>query len=589
MAARVVGRAMAAPKAVAEAKVCHPGLTMAVNMPSFLRVRSKIENWQVMGAPWEVLQVIQKGVQPNWPLPDYLSCHAKEKDCSEIALAEKVLQQYLAVGAVKEVHPSGTRHLVPWFIIQKGEGSSEKLRLIADCRELNRFFEPKPFKMDHWHSIFPYLRRGMWAAKIDLKDAYFHLALGEGLRPYVRMQVGPKVYEFQAACFGLSTLPQLWTLVMKVLQKAWRSRGIMCFLYLDDILLVGPTPLLVQRHLDIMLESLQSLGLEINEKKSTLKPVQEIEHLGFGVNFQEGTLQVPVQKLKSIRKELGKLVTQKILTPRKMAAILGSVRSFLMAMPFLRAFTDVLAQFVGQHQSSGWDKKQPVPLEIFQQVKELGSLMNTWQGRCLGGLVAVRNLHSDSSDQAWAGVDVGTGNLVQDFWRERGSLHINVKELHAAVNTVMSLSKAKEKVHLRVDNSVVFSYLTKGGGRIPSLNAIVRPFLKWCMEKQVTLQVTQVKSQDCLADGPSRWFDFGDFTLDQGLFLQLLFRLKNVVQPRVDCFASPGNNKLPKNVSRWPHWGPWEVDALRCPLEHMPPCYAPVACAKKLTLKMCTL
>ena len=135
----------------------------------------------------------------------------------------------------------------------------------------------------------------------------------------------------------------------------------MCFLHLDDIPLVGPNSLLVQRHLTIMPESINSLGLEINEKKSTRKPVQEIEHLGFWVKFEEGTLQVPLQKLKSIREELGKLVTQKVLTPRKMVAILGSVRSFLMAMPFLRAFTDLLAQFVGQYESSGWEKNNKSP------------------------------------------------------------------------------------------------------------------------------------------------------------------------------------------------------------------------------------
>jgi hypothetical protein len=414
----------------------------------------------------------------------------------------------------------------------------------------------------------------MFAAKIDLKDAYFHLGKGNIIRPYVRMAVGQNVYEFHAACFGLSTLPQQWTMVMKVLQKVWRSRGIMCFLYLDDILLVGPTPRIVATHLQFMLETLDALGLQVNQKKSVLTPSQEVEHLGFKIDFQTGRLQVPSQKLKAIRKEMGKLVTHVEMTPRRMAAILGTVRSFLMAMPFLRAFTDMLTQFINQHQPQGWDQKFQIPPALHQQVRELNGLMHSWQGRQLGGWVAVRNLHSDSSDLAWAGVDMNTGTVVQEFWREQGCLHINVKELRAAISTVMSLSKKGEKVHLRVDNSVVFSYLHKGGGRIPSLNALVRPFLRWCMEKDVVLQLTQVKSADCLADGPSRWVDPGDYTIHPPLLKLLLKKFHRFILPEVDCFASPGNAQFPKFISRWPHWEAWEVDALRCPLDKVGDCYA---------------
>ena len=95
----------------------------------------------------------------------------------------------------------------------------DKLRLITDCRELNQYFIPKPFKLENWGEIFPFLRKGMWAAKIDLKHAYFHLGIAEELKPYICIQVEQKVFQFQAACFGMSTLPQHWQSVMKVFIK----------------------------------------------------------------------------------------------------------------------------------------------------------------------------------------------------------------------------------------------------------------------------------------------------------------------------------------------------------------------------------
>ena len=105
--------------------------------------------------------------------------------------------------------------------------------------------------------------------------------------------------------------------------------------------------------------------------------------------------------------------------------------------------------------------------------------MDFWKGRTFQGKTAVRELHSDSSQEAWAGVDITTGKIIQEFWREKSVLHINVKELEAAINTVKSLAKPGEHVKLKVDNSVTHWYVMKGGGQIPSLNHMVRPFLKW--------------------------------------------------------------------------------------------------------------
>ena len=76
---------------------------------------------------------------------------------------------------------------------------------------------------------------------------------------------------------------------------------------------------------------------------------------------QGGVLKVPSEKLTTCRRELGKLLTHREMSCRKMAAILGQVRSFLTAMPFLRAFTDLMLQFVSHHRNLGWDHVQMVP------------------------------------------------------------------------------------------------------------------------------------------------------------------------------------------------------------------------------------
>ena len=332
---------------------------------------------------------------------------------------------------------------------------------------------------------------------------------------------------------------------------------------------------MVRKQLATMLQDLSDSGMVVNHKKSTLEPTQEVEHLGFSLDLKRGLLQVPQEKLKTIRRELEKILTHSEMTCRKMAAILGATRAFLMAMPFLRGFTDQLVQFVNQQQHRGWDQKLSLPWELQQQVKEMNHVMEQWKGRSFLGKIPVRELHSDSSQEAWAGVDITSGTTIQEFWRNKSGLHINVKELEAAINTVKSLAKKKEHVSLKVDNSVTFAYLSKGGGRIPSLNKQIRPFLTWCMEHQITLDIQLIKSADDLADGPSRMRqDHGYYTLNRHLFEEVLSRFHSWVCPDVDMFASPGNHQLRKFVSRQPHWQALEVDALKCPFEGSTHCYA---------------
>ena len=310
--------------------------------PFYQRLRQRIPWWEKNTRNPEVLGLILNGVPATYSVPSSLSKVPCVRSREETKMALETIQEYLEVGAVKEINWHQAKHLIPWFVIKRGE----KLRLITNCKEINQFLEPKPFRLENWAEIFPYLRKGMWAAKIDLKHAYFHLGIAEALKPYMCIQVEDKVYQFQAACFGLSTLPQQWQSVMKVFLKKWRKQGLLTWVYLDDILVVGHSPQAVQKHLQIMLQDLEFSGMVINKKKSQLEPTQKVEHLGFSVDLKNGVLQVPQEKLKAIQKELGKLLTNKEMSCRKMAAILGATRAFLMAMPFLRAFTDQMVQSV---------------------------------------------------------------------------------------------------------------------------------------------------------------------------------------------------------------------------------------------------
>ena len=90
-----------------------------------------------------------------------------------------------------------------------------------------------------------------------------------------------------------------------------------------------------------------------------------------------------------------------------------------------------------------------------------------------------------------------------EFWREESGLHINVKELQAAIHTIKSLAHVGEVVHLCVDNSVALSYLLKGG-RLETFNVLMQGLWKWCMEHKIKLLTSMVPSAEDQVDGLSR-------------------------------------------------------------------------------------
>ena len=138
-----------------------------------------------------------------------------------------------------------------------------------------------------------------------------------------------------------------------------------------------------------------------------------VEHLGFQINFLEGKLQLPSQKVKGLRKELGKFVTKSSMTKRQVCAILGQIRSNLVAMPFLRAFTSLLVKFLREKSQDPWESRHQISKDIKDQLEDIKKHLQNWSGRQFHKK-PTRFLHSDSSTLGWGGLDITTGKFVQE-------------------------------------------------------------------------------------------------------------------------------------------------------------------------------
>ena len=190
--------------------------------------------------------------------------------------------------------------------------------------------------------------------------------------------------------------------------------------------------------------------------------------LGFSLGPQGGSTQSPLRKVDHLQKGVRKTphsqrnVLQKNGSHSGASQVLSDSNALSQGLhrPYAQVCISSQTSWVGPCTNG----TPPAPSRSFEN-KRFDALMG---GRAFQGMCPVRFLHSDSSDQVWAGLDTTTNTAVQDFWRDKSVLHINVKELQAAVHTIKSLGKPKEHIHFSVDNSVAFAYLRRGGAGSPT-------------------------------------------------------------------------------------------------------------------------
>ena len=95
--------------------------------------------------------------------------------------------------------------------------------------------------------------------------------------------VGDSVYQFRALCFGLSTAPQVFTLIMAPVSAIMHHHDFRILRYLDDWLVLASTFQEIVRARDFLLWLCQRLGIRVNLLKSSLIPKQTQDYLGITI------------------------------------------------------------------------------------------------------------------------------------------------------------------------------------------------------------------------------------------------------------------------------------------------------------------
>ena len=529
------------------------------------RLRENIAFWQNIGASNWLLRVIREGYcLPFVELPEakFFQNHTSALCNAEFVSTE--ISKLLKSGALVEVSPTDLRVCSPLGVAMNSSG---KLRLIVDLRYVNQHLRSCKFKYEDIRTAADLFQQGDWFFKFDYTSGYHHVEIFPDHTNFLgcswMVDGSCKFFKFTVLPFGLSVGPFIFTKIQKALTKHWRRQGIRIFTYLDDGAGADSDFSEAQRVSDMVRADVRRSGFVANDVKSQWVPVQSGELLGYVLNLQAGTFQVPQRRVDAFHKVLGDVTAHKfVVSARTAARFTGLLASMSLALgPVVRLWTRSLYRDILQAVS--WDSP-------FQLSADAQSEVVFWEKNFCNTGYPIWSpspkpevlTYSDASDCGWGGfaVQVGGQVAVGSWSVDESSKSSTFRELRATglvLESFAPLLRGKEVLH-RTDNKNTEIILSIGS-RKSDLHQEAVNIYRLCREFNIRLTVEGIsRDLNGVADELSRIEDSNDYKLDPSSFAYLD---KCLGPHTIDRFASVKTRQLDRFCSRFLNPGCEAVDA----------------------------
>eukprot|EP00800_Vazella_pourtalesii_P012821 TRINITY_DN3004_c0_g1_i1.p3 TRINITY_DN3004_c0_g1~~TRINITY_DN3004_c0_g1_i1.p3 ORF type:complete len:259 (+),score=8.28 TRINITY_DN3004_c0_g1_i1:1511-2287(+) len=231
-------------------------------------------NWTLISPPNNVLDYIEGLTLPltSEPIPTINQPLSLPKE--HIGFIRQEIPRLLSINAIQRTQERGFTS--PVFLRKKASG---QWRLILNLKLLKQLPLSSTLQDggNPMRSVCHNAER--LYDEIDLKDAYLTVAVHMKSRQYLQFEWENTLYQYITMPFGLSIAPFVFTKTLKRPITLLRLWGVRLIVYLDDILIAGPSTETTSLHTNWVIRLLSQLGFVINHKKSILNPTQEIEFL----------------------------------------------------------------------------------------------------------------------------------------------------------------------------------------------------------------------------------------------------------------------------------------------------------------------
>ena len=447
------------------------------------------------------------------------------------------------------------------FTRPKSDGS---YRFILNLKNLNEFVTFQHCKLESFKDVLDMITPGAWMSSVDLKDAYFSIAIHKDFIKFLKLLWEGKYFAFQCLPNGYGPALRMFTKILKQPFGYLRSLGHQSVVYVDESFLQGHSFEACQENVSVTVHLLQKLGFTVHPDKSILIPTQIIVFLGFVINSLDMTISLTLEKIGKILHMVRHILVAEYITIRAVASCIGLLVSSFPAVqfgPLYYRYLEICKNRALYRAKGNFDTSIVLTVKAFSELSWWLDNVQT-VSRPIKTPSIDLTVYSDASLEGWGGTDLHS--TVDGRWSvSELALHINTLELHAAKLCLFSLAAGLSNLHIRIllDNTTAISYINHMGGTHSQIcNDVTSLIWSWCKDKGIWLSAAHIPGhENFIADYKSRHFqDNKEWSLNFSAFLSLtqLFYF-----PEIDLFASRLNHVVPKFVSYKPEPGAWATDA----------------------------
>ena len=416
------------------------------------------------------------------------------------------------------------------------------------------------------YSVPSIIRKGDWGVKLDITQAYYHVAMAARSRPYLRFIHNGKVYEFRVLTFGAHSSPFAFTRLGKTITLHCHTLGIRVVIYLDDVLILASTASLVASHAQIMIDLLVFLGMTIKVEKSILTPSQRIFFLGFIWDTENLSCVLPPEKLEDIQFAMNEAIVPRRVPVRLLHRLVGLINSTRLAVRYARSRYRGIQRLLLDNYKSKSDLQKEVRLTNWAK-SDINFWLSLAPEQCAMTFEEVEiglaiRVATDASDTGWGYVMLGQEHA--GLWSpHEADLPIAFREFLVMEMALHDNKQILENklVSWEVDNKTVFWYWkNQGGVGNTSLCRQVVNLLHWCQERNILVVAKWVPSEEHLhPDLLSRQEMMSDWKLHPRLAKMIFTRLG---RPHLDLMATSYSAQLNLYYSPTPDSKALAVDAM---------------------------
>ena len=409
------------------------------------------------------------------------------------------------------------------------------------------------------------MRKDCFMASVDIKDAYYSIAIREVDQKYLQFHWKGTVYQFTCLPNGLTCGPRKFTKILKPPLTVLHKKGHISSGHLDDFYLQGQTyTKCVENVIDTVI-LLSDLGLIVHPTKSMFLPSQELEILGFILNSVTMTIKLTAEKSIALQALCQKILSQKYISIRELARIIGKLVSSFPGVMYGPLYYRNLDQ--GKTQAltkakGNFDTNTELSVSARKELQ--------WWSDHVGHSFNIVShdkpqliITTDASLKGW-GAHCGNIRTGGSWESSEAENHINYLEILAAFLGLKAFGQEKSNIHiqLRVDNTTAVHMIYKmGSSHSAKCNDLVKEMWEWCIGRQIWISATYIPgSLNFVADFESRHTaKASEWKINKTDLDSALQQLE--VIPEVDLFASCINHQFSKYVSYRPDPQAWAVDA----------------------------